>query len=296
MQKASRELIYNFHSPQNPPQFTVKQGEVFLAETELCTGGWLLSYEDSWTPDKTCALNPTVCVAVEGAAPGDVLAVRIHDVVPAEVGYTGFNKDSNHLANKVMVNDWGMNVKTVKIEDGFVLWDEKRKLPIAPMIGTLGTAPAEETLSNAKAGTHGGNMDVQEVCPGSTVYLPVAVDGGILHIGDCHAIQGDGEINCSGGIECRAVCKISIDVIKCPANYGGVRIENDDYIMTVASEGSTKEAFLEATKQLVLWMAADYGFNVNEAYLLLGQVMEARATQYVNPTQSYICKMPKKYL
>ena len=296
MQRALRETTYNFHSPLNPPQFTVAPGEVFLAETELCTGGWLLSYADSWTPDKTCALNPTVVVAVDGAAPGDVLAVTIHEVTPAEVGYTGFNKDSNSLANHIIVNDWGLNVKTVKIENGFVLWDEKRKLPIAPMIGTLGTAPAVEALSNAKAGVHGGNMDVQEVCAGSTVYLPVEVSGALLHIGDCHAIQGDGEINCSGGIECRAVCKLSVELIKKPAAFGGVRIENDDYIMTVASEGSTKEAFLEATKQLVLWMVADYGFTVNEAYLLLGQVMEARATQYVNPTQSYICKMPKKYL
>jgi len=296
MQTASREIIYNYHSPLNPPQFTVKPGEVFMAETELCTGGWLLSYADSWTPDKTCALNPTVVVAVEGAKPGDVLAVKIHEVNPVEVGYTGFNKESNHLANHIMVHDWGMNVKTVKIEDGFVLWDDKRKLPVAPMIGTLGTAPAVEALSNAKGGAHGGNMDVQEVAPGSTVYLPVAVEGALLHIGDCHAIQGDGEINCSGGIECRTVCKLSVEVIKKPENYGCVRIENDAYIMTVVCEGNTKEAFLEATKQLVLWMVEGYGFTVNDAYLLLGQVMEARSTQFVNPTASYICKMPKKFL
>jgi len=296
MQKASREFIYSYHSPLNPPQFTVKPGEVFLAETELCTGGWLLSYEDSWTPDKTCALNPTVCVAVEGAMPGDVLAVHIHEVVPDVIGYTGFNDESNSLASTIIRNDWGMNLRTVKIEGGYVLWDEKRKLPIKPMIGTLGTAPAIETLSNAKGGAHGGNMDVQEVEPGSTVYLPVAVEGAILHIGDCHAIQGDGEINCSGGIECRTVCKLSVDVIKRPAGYGCVRIENDDYIMTVACEGDTKEAFKHATNQLIKWMVADYGFTVNDAYLILGQVMEARATQFVNPTSSYICKMPKKYL
>ena len=67
------------------------------------------------------------------------------------------------------------------------------------MIGVLGTAPELEVFSNAWPGPHGGNMDVQEVCPGATVYLPVNVPGALLHIGDVHAIQGDGEINCGGG-------------------------------------------------------------------------------------------------
>ena len=296
MKKATRNQTYNFHSPLNPPQITVKPGEEFLAETELCTGGWLHSIHDTWTPDKSCALNPTVVIAVEGATPGDVLAVEVLDVIPAKVGYTGFNKDSNTLANKIEIRDWGLNVKTVEIRDGFVHWNEKIKLPVQPMIGTLGTAPAEEKLSNAKAGSHGGNMDVQEVCPGNTVYLPVNVPGALLHVGDVHALQGDGEINCSGGIECRSEARLRVHLVKKPKNFQCVRIENDEYIMTVACERSLEESFYLATAQLMNWIADDYGIPANEAYLLMGQVMEARNTQFVNPTRSYICKMPKKYL
>lgn len=296
MQIASRNFTYNVHSPNNLPQITVKPGEEFLAETELCTGGWLLSPEDSWTPDKTCALNPTVCINVEGAKSGDLLAVEILDIIPDRIGYTGFNRKSNPLADKIMLHDWGLNVKTVTIDSQYIYWNESRKLPIRPMIGTLGTAPKEETLSNAKGGQHGGNMDVQEVCNGSTVYLPVEVDGALLHIGDVHALQGDGEINCSGGIECRSVVRLRVQTIKRPEQYRCVRIENEQYIMTVSCERTLEESFYIAAEQLLQWIVERYAFSVEEAYLLMGQVMEARSTQMVNPTRSYICKMPKQYL
>lgn len=66
MKIAKREKTYNVHSRFNEPQFIVAPGEEFLAETEFCTGGWLHSSGDAWSPGKTCALNPTVCVAVDG--------------------------------------------------------------------------------------------------------------------------------------------------------------------------------------------------------------------------------------
>ena len=296
MQKTDRTINYSFHSPQNKPQFTVQPDEIFLAETELCTGGWLNSIDDIWTPDKTCGLNPTVVVAVEGAQPGDLLAVDIINIAPDTIGYTGFNAASNPLANTICLTDWGHNLKTVRIENGFVYWNDKIVLPISPMIGTLGTAPAVETLSNAKGGRHGGNMDVQEVCAGTTVYLPVEVPGALLHIGDVHAIQGDGEINCSGGIECRSRVRMRTRLVKRPDYMECVRAEDKNYIMTIACERTLEESFYLATEQLLQWMCNDYGYKLPDAYLLMGQVLEARNTQFVNPTRSYICKMPKKYL
>ena len=296
MKRALRTTHYSYHSPHHPPQFTVAQGEEFLAETELCTGAWLFSKADTWSHDKTNALNPTVVVAVEGAKPGDLLAVDILDVTPDSVGYTGQDPERNKLMNRIYPYDWGMNTKTVEIKDGFVIWSDDVKLPIAPMIGTLGTAPATEVLSNARADKHGGNMDVQEVCPGSTVYLPVECEGALLHIGDVHAIQGDGEICCSGGIECRSVVRLRARVLPRPSAYGCVRIENDDYIMTVASDRALEGSFHTAARELLLWMEQEHALPVKEGYLLMGQVLEARNTQFVNPTWSYICKMPKRYL
>ena len=75
-----------------------------------------------------------------------------------------------------------------------------------------------------------------------------------------------------------------------------IRIENEAYIMGVACCRSVEESFYAAAKEILCWMAESYGFTVDEAYLLMGQVMEARATQFVNPTRTYICKIPKKYI
>lgn len=296
MLTAGRGTTYDFHSRHNEPQITVQPGQEFLAETELCTGGWLLSQDDAWTPDKTSALNPTVVIAVQGAQPGDLLAVDILEITPDSLGYTGFVNASNPLASRILPRDWGLNVKTVRIDHQHVHWSDCLKLPLAPMIGTLGTAPKQETLSNAKGGPHGGNMDVQEVRAGSTVYLPVEVEGALLHVGDAHALQGDGEINCSGGIECRAVVRLRTRLMKRPPVYRCVRIEDEKYLMTVACERTPEESFHTAAEQMMQWMADEYAFTLPDAYLLMGQVMEARCTQFVNPTSSYICKMPKGVL
>ena len=296
MQTASRSIVYNTHSAANTPQITVKPGEVFVAETELCSGGWLKTIDDIFSPEKSSGTNPCVCIAVEGARPGDMLAVEILDIVPDSLGYTGFTSGAGWLPNKIMPEGIGSCAKTVRIEDGLIWWSDKLKLPIKPMIGVLGTAPDTEALYNSRGGPHGGNMDVQEVCAGATVYLPVAVDGALLHVGDVHAIQGDGEINGAGGVECRAAVKLRVSIAKRLEHFGCVRIENADYIMTFACGRAAEDAFHSATEQLVRWMASDYGYTTRDAYLLLGQVMEARCTQYVNPTSSYVCKMPKKYL
>jgi acetamidase/formamidase len=296
MQTAKRSTTYNVHSALNPPQITVKPGEVFTAETELCTGNWLNSINDTWSPEKTNASNPTVCIGVEGAKAGDMLAVEILEIIPDVIGYTGFNSGLGALPGRILPMDFGLNTKTVKIEDNIIHWSDTVKLQARPMIGTLGTAPALEALSDTKGGPHGGNMDVQEVCAGSTVYLPVAVEGALLHVGDAHALQGDGEINGAGGIECRAAVRMRAWTLPQPKNFRCVRITDAGYIMTVACGRTAEDSFHMAAGQLLAWMAEDYGCTHHEAYLLLGQVMEARATQFVNPTSTYICKIAKKYL
>ncbi len=293
MQIARRGETYNYHSAANRAQISVAPGEVFLAESELASGPWLKTPEDTWTPEKTLAHNPTVCVEVLGAKAGDMLAVDILDVVPGKIGYTGCDEDSNPLASRIRRHAWGMNTRTVRIENGIILWSDRIRIPVRPMVGTLGTAPVKEVLFNIKGGLHGGNMDIQEVEKGARVYLPVEVDGALLHIGDCHAIQGDGEICNAGGIECSADVTLRTIVLPRPKSYQGVRIENAEYIMTAACGRTLEESFHDASGHLLAWISEEYDLSLEEAYLLMGQVMEARNTQFVNPTFSYLCKMPK---
>ena len=298
MRRVTRDRVYTQHSRLNEPSLTVAPGEVFIAETELCSGPWLSSIRDTYTTPNPQGPNPTVVVAVAGAEPGDLLCVQILDIAVDSVGYTGSIRGSNALPREILGREWGTvpTARTVAIQDGLILWNDAIKIPIKPMIGTLGTAPAQEALLNSKGGMHGGNMDVSEVTTGSTIYLPVMVPGALLHIGDVHAIQGDGEINQGGGIECRSDVTLRIELAKKPASMTWVRAEDEDTIMGIACDRSLEESFYEAAREVLCWMVEAYHFTPEDAYLLMGQVMEARCTQFVNPTRSYICKMPKKYL
>ena len=299
MRIIDRDVLYNVHDRNNKPSAYVSDGEEFLVKTQLNGGDWLQSMDDRWQPGKSRGPNLSVCLYVNGAKAGDTLAVDIIDIQPEELGYTGFAGWRNKLSQKIYPNDWDVVTKTVHIAKDHIDWSDQLKLPIIPMIGTIGTAPAGEPMSNQFAYKHGGNMDVQEVTCGTTIYLPVNVDGALLNVGDVHAIMGDGEINHGGGIECRSRCQLRVRVLKKPYNHQWIRLENQDYLMTVACHVDLQEAFHLAAHELIDWMVEDYGFDAREAYLLFGQVLEARGTIMLgeeDQRKSYICKINKKYL
>ena len=300
MRLVTREKTYNTMDKNNVPAAVIQSGETVQIQTKQNNGDWLQSIDDRWDPSKSKD-GPNLCtvVAVEGACPGDTLAVEILDVVPEDLGYTGFAGWRSKLSRDIWPNDWDVVTKTVTIDEDGVNWSKALKLPLQPMIGTIGTAPEGEGLTNRYAYPTGGNMDVQEICPGTTIYLPVCVPGALLHVGDVHAIMGDGEIPHGGGIECRATVTLRVTVQKGYAARQWLRAENAEYIMTIANKDRIKDSFCEATRELIYWMCDDYDFTPQEAYLLLGQVMEARCTMLHGddgPFSPYICKIPKKYL
>ena len=296
MKRASRKITVTEHNRANRPQFAVKPGEVFEVETQLCSGDWLQNAGDVWQPDKVSGPNPTVVVAVEGATPGDSLRVYIQSIIPESIGYTGFIGREHSLANSIVDRDWGYNLRVVRVEGGYIEFDKDRRIPINPMIGTLGTAPAGAPVSNAAGGRHGGNMDAQAVRAGAVITLPVEVPGALLHIGDVHAIQGDGEINGAGGIECRALVTLRTEIIKRPARTGCVRAEDDTHIHAIACVGDMEECCVAATRELLYWAADEYGMDEREAYLLLGQCLELRVPQMVNPTRTITASVAKSFL
>jgi amidase len=134
-------------------------------------------------------------------------------------------------------------------------------------------------------------MDIQEVTAGATVQIPVYVPGALLHIGDMHAIQGDGEI-CGAGGRVKITCELSSK----PKNMTWPRITNEIHIIATAQAKPAEDAFRLALVEMILWLEEGYGIDRGEAYLLLGQVLEARCTQFVNPTYTYICKVNRRYL
>jgi amidase len=291
-------LVYTC-SPFHEPKLSIRPGESFQIETELNSGPWLKSLDDN--PEGNRSLFPYVNPAtgpvyVQGAQPGDALVVQIEGIDVDEIGYTQILPGKTPFRNWIRDEEWGNQYKIVRIADGVVHWSERLKIPVQPMIGVIATAPEIEAISNADNGVHGGNLDVQEVTIGSRVTLPVFVPGALLHIGDVHAVQGDGELCCAGGIETRSVVTVRVEIAPKPASMTWPRIETGTHICALGCARPLDDAFRIAVEQMIHWLVADYGISQPEALMLLGQVAEARATQFVNPKYTYICKVAKRYL
>ncbi|NDE73829.1 MAG: acetamidase, partial [Betaproteobacteria bacterium] len=140
------------------------------------------------------------------------------------------------------------------------------------------------------------NLDVQEVCNGSLVSFRVWHEGAYLYFGDVHALQGDGEVNGMGAIEIRGHLRCQVFVCPAAEKLNWPRIETATHICTLGCARPLEDALRIAFEEMVYWMEASYGFKASEAYMLLGQIAEARCTQMVNPKYTYICKVDKKYL
>jgi amidase len=297
MQRITRDKLAVVFDRRIAPVAQVRPGEIFVVETEDSRGGRTRTPETT-TPEFLIEMrrrgyhgNPvTGPIYVEGAEPGDTLAVHIHSQECDTLGYQGFWPWLFHL------EDFFDKPSTVlrEIRDGKVIFSDEIQIPVRPMIGTIGTAPAVEAILSGGMGRHGGNLDTEEVCAGSTIYLPVNVEGGLLALGDCHAIQGDGEVN---EVEMRSVVTLSCEVIKGRSPVmTWPRIETPDTLVAVAVACPLEEALRLALRDMILWMEELTGMSKHDAYLLVGIAGHMRPGQAQVPLFSMRCLMPKQHL
>jgi len=291
--------VHHTLSPTHPPTAHLDPGERLLVETELNIGPHLEDLDDEF--DISMAVAPflngaTGPIYVRGAEVGHVLVCDIEEMELIPPGFTALAPGLWPFAEQGPTPTGGAAHRVVDVRDGHVIWDERTRIPIRPMVGVLGTAPALEAISTMDCGPHGGNLDVQEFAPGTRVLLPVAVEGALLYVGDCHAVQGDGELCGFGAIEIRSRVTIRVDIATRPASMSWPRFEDDEHIGVVACARPLEDAFRLAVRELAYWLAEDFGYSLADAVLLLGQVAEARCTQLVNPHFTYVCKISKRYL
>jgi acetamidase/formamidase len=293
MRRAEPDVLYSYTSAANPVTFTVEPGEVFQIETVPTCGRQFNSHTGEFDPDAESAINAsTGSIAVAGAAPGQVLVVELLDIALHGFGYTRV-KTRSPVVPEMALDE---TCKPVRLRDGVVEWSDALAIPAAPMVGYLGVARPHEALSNAHNGPFGGNFDVPEITTGARVHLPVYVEGARLHVGDVHAVQGDGEIDGAGGIETGARLTVKVELRDRPENFRNPRIETDNFIATTGFARPAEDAFRCALTDLVRWINDDFGFAVTDAHMLLAQVLEARVTQFVNPLYTYVCKVRRRYL
>lgn len=207
--KVIEKVVYNF-SKNNAPVETIEPGEVLMFKTMDCFSNKIQS-EDVLMSQILYGYdvaNPASGpVYVNGAEPGDVLAVDILDIKVADHGVIATDNVCGPLHDLSEER-----TKIIQIEDGKATFNNV-KFPIDPMIGVIGTAPDGDDVIDGYPGDHGGNMDSKIIKKGARVYFPVRVAGALLQMGDVHATMGDAEL-CGTGIEIPAEITVKVSLIK----------------------------------------------------------------------------------
>ena len=241
---------------------------------------------------------------VEGAEPGDTLVVHLDRITPnRETGITAAvlapNVVDPEFARELPQADqlvWRIDHQrgTASL-DTPVAGLEKLALPVRTMLGCFGVAPPRgQAISTATSAEHGGNMDYRGFVAGVVVYFPVFVPGALLHVGDGHAVQGDGEI-VGTGIEISCDVQVTVELRK-GKRIGWPRGEDADYIFACGNARPLDQALQHATTEMVRWLTEEYGLDLVAASTLLGQCVEYEVGNVFDPAYTMVCKVPKRVL
>jgi len=312
---AEAQNVVKYHTTMNdvkyvygvaPPVARLKPGDILETNTVDAFGNAIQKPGDTLSMVKgdNALTGPFY---IEGAAPGDTLAVKILDLqVDGEQGVGAFApgfgalNETNYtpmlhtpLPERIWFYpiDHATNTATFKALDS----DFSVKIPLHPFFGCIGVAPANgETRNAIVPAEFGGNMDAPEVSVGNTLYLPVNVAGAVLYMGDGHAAMGDGEV-AGTAIEVPLRTRLQVDVIK-GQKINWPRFENEQAIMTVGAYRPLDDCLRIAFTELVGWIHKDYGLSEFDAYELLSKVAKIHLDEMVDPNYVIVASIEKKYL
>jgi acetamidase/formamidase len=244
---------------------------------------------------------------VEGAEPGDTLAIHFVSIEPsrdwaASCTVPLFGALTTTTVTALLheplpevvwiyeVDRKGRSV-TFRARNG----EHSVQMPLDPMHGTVGVAPAAfEARSSLVPDSHGGNMDTPEMRAGVTCYLGVNVEGAMFSIGDGHCRQGEGEV-CGVAVEAAMDTVVLVDVIKGAATPWP-RLESDSHVMSTGSARPLEDAFRISQSDLVRWLGVEFGMEQLDAYQLVSQVSETPVANVCDPNYTFVSKVDKRYL
>ncbi|RKS67955.1 acetamidase/formamidase [Motilibacter peucedani] len=291
------------------PVATLAPGSLLDTWTLDCFGGRVTSVDHlaSQRVDPRY-LNPqTGPFWVEGAEPGDAVAVHFASITPryargvsSTVPFFGALTSTGRtmtLQPALQERTW---VYEIDVPGGVVRYAAldspfTADLPLDPMHGTVGVAPPlGEVRSSLTPGSWGGNMDTPEMRAGTTCYLGVNVPGAMLSLGDGHARQGEGE-TCGVAVECAMDTVVAVDLVK-GVGPAWPRLEDDTHIMVVGSARPLEDAFRIAHAELVAWVAELTGLSLLDAYQLVSQTALTPVANVVDTDYSVVAKVPKSVL
>lgn len=301
------ELVYTFGGAT--PRQRIKSGTRIVTWTEDCFDGAVKTAAD--LPSKAMPPghdNPqTGPFFIEGAEPGDTIAIHILKLEPARAyGVSSFGPGFGALVGTDQTamlgpnfpeTTWRYDVDAARgigrttTADGRHSWE----VPLAPFLGCLGVAPAGgEARTSIVPGPFGGNMDCPDVRAGNTAFLGVNVPGALLSFGDGHYAMGEGEIM-GAAIEGAMNVEIYVELLKKRATPVP-RIENADEIMFVGSGRPLEDAARVAFKAMVGWVQHTAGMSELDAYQFVSQNSRAPIIQIVDPEYTVLVKIVKSRL
>jgi amidase len=270
------QFIYAF-DPDVPAIATIRSGDTITVETHDTSTGRIHRAEDVpgfiavRDPQK---VNPAAGpIWIEGAEPGDALAVEILGIRPGPYGFVRLLRNAGVLQDG-MVPDGVMMVET---DGDHLVFGGKVRLAARPMVGVVGTAPASGRAYTAHPAAVGSNADFNAITVGTTVHLPVHVPGALLGIGDVHAAMGDGEVS-GTGVEISAEVDARVTLRK-GAAPDRIWLETaDDWVMT--GQGETLEgAVQQGVEQMTHFLQQLLDINRTEAFLLVSARGDVRFGQ-----------------
>ena len=262
-------------SAHNPPAAHCNSGETVVFEARN-------AYNDQFAPDGSPVpgdgtVNPaTGPLYIEGAAPGDVLRVDILAIALGPVAFMRTNPEAgafDNITEKI--------VTAYDVTGTSVQFNERVRLPLRPMIGVIGTAPAGDGISTFAPGPHGGNMDCKEIVEGSTLYLPVNVPGALLAMGDLHALMGDGE-SMICGLEVDGCITVRVSVMK-DCTLPTPCLKSGGRFAALHSSLTLDEAAVMAARAMQGFLMHHGGLDVNDSARLVSLAGDLAICQIVDP-------------
>jgi acetamidase/formamidase len=245
---------------------------------------------------------------VEGAEPGDTLALHFVDMTPARDwgvsaaipffgGLTSTDRTVT-LQDPLPDTTWIYHLDSTRKTVGFEARhsDHRIELPLEPMLGTVGVAPpAGEVRTSLVPERFGGNMDTPQMRAGATCFLAVNVEGALFSVGDGHYRQGEGEA-CGTAVEGAMTTTLIVDLVKGGPAPAWPRLEDDEHWMAVGSSRPMEDSWRIAQTEMVRWFSHLYGLHPMDSYQLLSQITEVPVANVVDANYSVVVKARKSLL
>jgi acetamidase/formamidase len=283
----SAEPTHSVWNRELAARLVVEPGDIVHLECVDASGGQVRrdsTVEDFLGIDRNRIHALTGPIAVRGAEVGDVLEVKVLEVAHKGWAWTSVIAGLGFLDERFTepyLFQWELEAEVSRSLGPAVV-------PLRPFCGVMGVAPAEPGVFKTRPpGAFGGNMDVRELCAGSTLYLPVLNAGALFSAGDCHGAQGDGEV-CINGMEMPADVTLQFALHKAQS-LSGPLIESAERGETLGPEWivveSGEDAFQTgqaATSRMVDLLITRWGFEPVHAYILCSVAMTLRFSQVVN--------------